>query len=46
MRSLPQIKVNVSHTFPLAEANRAFGALLNRDAIGKVLLVTGAAARL
>lgn len=45
--SIPhQIKINVSHTFPLEQANRAFGALLNRDAIGKVLLVTGAQAKL
>lgn len=41
-----QITVNVSHTFPMEEANRAFAALLNRDAIGKVLLVTGPVARL
>ncbi|KAL8535267.1 hypothetical protein ACS0TY_011040 [Phlomoides rotata] len=33
------ITIKISHTFSLAEANLAFGALKNREAIGKVLIV-------
>ena len=37
-----QIKVPVSHCFPLEQAPAAFEALLSRDAVGKVLLMPAA----
>ena len=33
-----QVRVPVSHCFPLEQAPEAFKALMSRDAVGKVLL--------
>ena len=40
------LRVRVSHAVPMAQAQEAFGALLRREAIGKVVLTMGPTPRL
>lgn len=43
---LLQVRVPVSHCFPLEQAPEAFKALMSRDAVGKVLLTPQPGAKL